>query len=116
MSFIIFTDVDQDDPMVITIEIKSSTIKKVLIDQGSLVNIIYLKTYKKLQLLQEAMVSYDEHIYGFSWENVCTKGYIDLHTIFREGNLTKTIHIWCGVHPSPRNEIPINIQRHHHHT
>jgi len=39
------------------------------------------------------MVPYDEPIYGFSREKVSTCGYIDLHTIFREGSQTKTIHI-----------------------
>ena len=39
------------------------------------------------------MVLYDEPIYGFSGEQVSTRGYIDLHTIFREGTQTKTIPI-----------------------
>jgi len=39
------------------------------------------------------MVPYDELIYSFSEEKVSTRGYIDLHTIFREGSQTKTIPI-----------------------
>ena len=39
------------------------------------------------------MVPYDEPIYGFSSEQVSTRGYIDLHTVFCEGTQTKTIPI-----------------------
>jgi len=48
VSPITFTDVDfqgmdhkQDDPMVITLEIEMFVVKKVLIDQGLLVDILY---------------------------------------------------------------------------
>jgi len=89
---IVFTDDDfhgldhqQDDPMVITIEIENYAVKKVLIDQGSSVDILYWATYQKLQLPDTAMIPYDEPIYGFSGERVSTRGYIDLHTVFRDG-------------------------------
>jgi len=97
---IIFTDDDfhsldhqQDDPMVITVEIKNYAVKKVFIDQGSSVDILYWTTYQKLQLLNTAMVPYDEPIYGFSGEQVSTRDYIDLHIVFRDGTQTKTIPI-----------------------
>jgi len=97
---IVFTDDDfhgldhqQDDPMVITVEIKNYAVKKVLVDQGSSVDILYWVTYQKLQLPDTAMTPYDEPIYGFSGEQVSTRGYIDLHTVFRDGNQTKTIPI-----------------------
>jgi len=79
--------------MVITIEIENYVVKKVLVDQGSSVDILYWATYQKLQLPDTAMVPYDEPIYGFSGEQVSTRGYIDLHTVFREGTQTKTIPI-----------------------
>jgi len=100
MSPITFTDDDfhdldhqQDDPMVNTVEIENYAIKKVLVDQGSFVDILYWATYHKLQLPNTAMVPYDEPIYGFSGEQVSTRGYIDLHTVFRDGAQTKTIPI-----------------------
>jgi len=97
---ITFTDDDfhgldhqQDDPMVITVDIESYAIKKVLIDQGNSIDILYWATYQKLQLPNIAMVPYDEPIYGFFGEKVSTRGYIDLHTIFRDGTQTKIIPI-----------------------
>jgi len=97
---IIFTDDDfhgldhqQDDPMVITVEIENYAVKKVLVDQGSSVDILYWATYQKLQLLDTPMIPYDEPIYVFFGEQVSTRGYIDLHTVFREGTQTKTIPI-----------------------
>jgi len=47
------------------------------------------------------MVPYDEPIYRFSGEKVSTRGYIDLHTIFREASQTKTIPICFLVIDAP---------------
>ena len=63
------------------------------VDQGSLVDIMYWKTYQKLQIPEEAMTLHDEPIYGFSRERVCTRRYIDLHKVYHEGNQTKNIHV-----------------------
>jgi len=79
--------------MVITVELENYAVKKVLIDQGSSVDILYWATYQKLQLPTTAIVPYDEPIYGFSGEKLSTRGYIDLHTIFHDGAQTKTIPI-----------------------
>jgi len=86
-------DHQQDDPMVITVEIENYAVKKVLVDQGSSVDILYWATYQKLQLLDTVMVPYDEPIYGFTREQVSTRGCIDLHTVFRDGARTKTLPI-----------------------
>jgi len=83
--------------MVITFEIENYTVKKVLVDLGSSVDILYWATYPKLQLPYTAMIPYDEPINGFSGEQVSTRGYIDLHTIFREGTQTKTIPLCANI-------------------
>jgi len=87
------TDPNQDDPMVITIEVENFAVKKVLVDQGSSVDILYWKTFNKLQIPLVDLTPHNEPIYGFSGERVPTKGYIDLHTTFGEGRQTKTIPI-----------------------
>jgi len=80
--------------MVITVELENYVVKKVLIDQGSSVDILYWATYHKLQLPTTAMVPYDEPIYGFSGEKVSTRGYIDLYTVFRDCPQTKKFLIY----------------------
>jgi len=47
-----FTTIDptQDDPMVITVQIDKFAITKVLVDQDSLVEILYWKTFKKKRI------------------------------------------------------------------
>jgi len=79
--------------MVITVDLENYVFKKVLINQGSSVDFLYWATYQKLQLPTTVMVPYDELIYGFSREKVTTHGYIDLHTVFRDGAQIKTIPI-----------------------
>jgi len=41
-------DHQQDDCMVITVELENYAVKKVLIDQGNSVDILYWTTYQKL--------------------------------------------------------------------
>jgi len=91
-----FTAIDlaQDDPMVITINIDKFEIAKMLIDQGSLVDILYWKTFQKMRIFETKIQPCDEQIVGFWGERVDTRGYIDLYTTFgREGCLSKTIKV-----------------------
>jgi len=82
---------NQNDPVVITVKLNNFTVKKVLIDQGSSVDILYWKTFQQLQILVEDLTSYNYPIYVFSRERVPTRGYVDLHTSFGEGRKIKTI-------------------------
>jgi len=52
---IVFTDHDfkridtrQDDPMVITVDLTNSEIRKMLVDQDSSVDVLYWRTFKKI--------------------------------------------------------------------
>jgi len=53
-------DPDHDDPMVISIEVAGYGIGKVLVDQGSSVNILYWKTFQKMNLYEDLIVPYNE--------------------------------------------------------
>jgi len=84
-----------DDPMVVTIEVANFVIMKTLIDQGSLVDILYWKTLRKMGISDDDIVRYDEEIIGFAGQRVNTRGYIDLETKFGEGNRDcRIIKIW----------------------
>jgi len=89
----IVIDPTQDDPMVITVDIEKFAIAKVLVDQGSSVDILYWETFKKMRISKTEIQPYDEQIMGFSGERVDTKGYIDLFTTFGDDSLRKTINI-----------------------
>ncbi|XP_068475223.1 uncharacterized protein [Phaseolus vulgaris] len=90
-----FTAIDpsQDDLMVITVEIDKFAIAKLLVDQGSSVDILYWETFKKMKIPEAEIQPYNEQIVGFSGERVDTKGFIDLYTTFGDDYLSKTINI-----------------------
>lgn len=73
-------DLDQDDPMVITAMITRYHVRKVLVDQESLTNILYWKTFTQMEIWEEVMTSFNEQIVGFTGERVSTKGYVELRT------------------------------------
>jgi len=75
-----------DDPMVVTIEVANFVIMKTLIDQGSSVDILYRKTFRKMGISDDDIVQYVEQVIGFAGQKVNTRGYIDLDTKFGEGN------------------------------
>lgn len=75
---------ENDTPMVITIEVANFVVMKTLVDQGSSVDILYMKTFWKIGLSPDVVISHDKQIVGFLGEHVDTWGYIDLYTKFRE--------------------------------
>jgi len=82
--------------MVITVQIENFSVMKSLIDQGSLVDVLYWSTFKKLCIPENEIQPYDDQVVGFSGERVDTKGYIDLYTKFggeEEKSGSKTIKI-----------------------
>lgn len=79
--------------MVIIVEVENFLINKVLIDQGISVNILYQKTFKKLQIQEQQIFPYVDEIVGFLRERVETRRYINLYTTFGERCFIKTISI-----------------------
>ncbi|XP_047180350.1 uncharacterized protein LOC124847012 [Vigna umbellata] len=73
-------DPNEDEPMVITVVIARYSVGKVLVDQGSSVNILYWKTFQQMDISEDLIAPYNEQIVGFSWERVDTRGYVDLRT------------------------------------
>ncbi|XP_047149020.1 uncharacterized protein LOC124821199 [Vigna umbellata] len=73
-------DLEEDDPMVITAVIARYSVGKVLVDQGSSVNILYWKTFQQMDISEDLIAPYNEQIVGFSGERVDTRGYVDLRT------------------------------------
>lgn len=84
---------DQDDPMVITAQTALYDVSKVLVDQGSSVNIIYWATFLKMELSEDIISPFNEQIVGFTSERVDTRGYLDLRTRLGMDGETKELRV-----------------------
>ena len=67
-----------DNALVITLKIGRYNVKKVLVDQGSSVEIMYPNLYKGLKLKLEDLACYDSPLMGFDGKVVIPNGQIRL--------------------------------------
>ena len=67
-----------DNALVITLKIGRYDVKKVLVDQGSSVEITYPNLYKGLKLKHEDLACYDSPLMGFDGKFVIPNGQIRL--------------------------------------
>ena len=67
-----------DDALVVTLRIGGYDVKRVLVDQGSRVEIMYLDLYKGLNLKSEDLTGYDSPLLGFNGKVVILKDHIRL--------------------------------------
>ena len=67
-----------DDALVVTFRIEGYDVKRVLVDQGSGAEIMYLDLYKGLNLKPEDLTAYDSPLLGFDWKVVVIRGQIRL--------------------------------------
>ncbi|RDX71574.1 hypothetical protein CR513_49063, partial [Mucuna pruriens] len=63
---------DLDEPMVISMGVAGYKVERVLVDQGSSVNILYKSTLEKMQLGGEAIQECSGNLYGFVYHRGCT--------------------------------------------
>ncbi|XP_026395983.1 uncharacterized protein LOC113290610 [Papaver somniferum] len=57
---------DHNDPLVLTLPIAGCNIRKVLIDGGSSVNVLFYDTFKRMELNEEQLMSSYYTVYGFN--------------------------------------------------
>ncbi|XP_026451057.1 uncharacterized protein LOC113351253 [Papaver somniferum] len=69
---------DHNDPLVLTLLVAGCNIKKILIDGGSSVNILFYDTFKRMELNDEQLMSSYYTIYGFNGAPTKTLGDIFL--------------------------------------
>ncbi|XP_075633771.1 uncharacterized protein LOC142606276 [Castanea sativa] len=67
-----------DDALVVTLRIEGYDVKRVMVDQGNGVDIIYLDLFKGLNLKLEDLTSYDSPLISFEGKAVIPKGQIRL--------------------------------------
>ena len=76
-----FSDVDKqgtiqphDDAQVVTLRIGGYDVKRVMIDQGSTIEIMYPDLYKGLGLKPKNLTTYSSHLVSFEGKMVVSKG------------------------------------------
>ena len=90
MSEIIAT---HDDPMVISTIMVNAEVKRVFIDRGSLVDIIFQEAFDKLDLHNADLQSYPEELKGFSREKVHPDRFVTPHLTVGAKPLARTIKV-----------------------
>ncbi|GAU41237.1 hypothetical protein TSUD_280360 [Trifolium subterraneum] len=100
-----------DDPLVIQVQIWSCDVKRVLIDSGSSVDILYWDAYKAMRLSDEQLNTYYDMLVRFSGEQVHVMGHITLYTTFGEEENAKTIKVGYLVVKTPFTSYNIIIGR-----
>ena len=75
-----------NDPLVITLNIEGFNTKRILVDNGSSANIIYLPAFQQLKLDQKRLRPFKSPIVSFSGDRVYPKGIM-------------TLSITVGTHP-----------------
>ena len=67
-----------DDALVVTLKIGGYDVRRVLVDQGSAVEIMYPDLYKGLNLKPEDLMAYESPLVSFEVKTVIPKGQIRL--------------------------------------
>ena len=67
-----------DDALVVTLRIGGFDVKRVLVDPGSTIEIMYPDLYKGLNLRPEDLTAYDSPLISFEGKTVTPKGQIRL--------------------------------------
>ena len=77
-----------NDPVVISVVTAGRKVHRVLVDQGSSVDVMFWSTFNKLRLSPDLLRPYTRCLYGFA-DNQEVRGYLELRTTF-----TKTSGTW----------------------
>ena len=91
--------------MVISVVTAGRKVNRVLVDQGSLADVMFWTTFNKLQLSPDMLRPYTGCLYGFAGDQVEVRGHLELRTTFTDGTASRTENIKYLVvnAPSPYN-------------
>ena len=87
------TDQNLHDLMVIFVVVGHYIIWKLLLDQGSSVDILYAYTLQRIQIPESSLSSYNGDLVDFSRERVNVLRVIELRTTFRTESNIKAIDV-----------------------
>ena len=77
--------------MLITARVANSNVNKMLIDNGNVMDIIYLDAYKKISLTETKLTPTTSPLYGFTRYHVIPKGMIKLAVMVGEHPRVSTV-------------------------
>uniref|UniRef100_A0A2N9FAV6 Retrotransposon gag domain-containing protein n=1 Tax=Fagus sylvatica TaxID=28930 RepID=A0A2N9FAV6_FAGSY len=97
-----------DDALVVTMTIAGFITRRVLIDNGSSVDIIYLSAYQQMKIDKERLRPIDIPLVGFTGDKVRPSGVVSL--IIEAGTYPKQVRTFSGV---PRSRLSLGLQRNH---
>jgi len=90
-----------NDPIVISLVTLRRRVHRVLVDQGSSVDVMFWLTFNKLQLSPDQLRPYTGCLYGFARDQVEVLGHIELKTTFTDGTTSRTANIMYLVVNAP---------------
>jgi len=67
-----------DDPLVITLRIEGFTIRRVLVDNGSSADIMYMTAYQQLRVDPKKLRPFNPPLVSFSGDKIYPKGIVTL--------------------------------------
>jgi len=79
-----------NDPVIISVVTAGRKVHRVLVDQGSSVDVMFWSTFNKLQLSPDLLRPYTGCLYGFADNPVEVRGYLELRTTFTDGTASRT--------------------------
>ena len=79
-----------NDPVVISVVTVGRKVHRVLVDQGSSTDVMFLSTFNKLRLSPDLLSPYTGCLYGFGDNQVEVRGYLELRTTFTDGEASRT--------------------------
>jgi len=79
--------------MVVTATIANWRVHKILIDQGSSIDMLYWLTFLKLNVPESAIQAYSEPLLSFAGQKVRSRGFVDLLTTFGIGQSYRTLMV-----------------------
>uniref|UniRef100_A0A2N9IAH4 Uncharacterized protein n=1 Tax=Fagus sylvatica TaxID=28930 RepID=A0A2N9IAH4_FAGSY len=96
-----------DDALVITVNIAGFTTRRVMVDNGSLADILYLSAYRQMRLDKDKLRPMDAPLVGFTGDKVCPVGIVTLPiTVSTHPKIvSKTVDFFVVNCPSAYNAI-----------
>jgi len=82
-----------NDPVVISLVVAWRRVCRVLVDQGSSADVMFLTTFNRLRLSTDKLKSYTQRLYGFAGNEVVVRGYIEQSSTFTDSMSSRTTNI-----------------------